>query len=129
MIFAQDNVGKRFYQTAFLAGVPGIEPFKTMIDLLIENIYTRYYGNRSLDPTGPGALYRAVSPYVYDKNSEFRIRIIEYVDPEEKLYNHEYRDKELGRLAYFTYPGYYNENNYAHTNYPKFHDMRWLYKK
>lgn len=64
MIFALDYGGGTFYWNGMIVSVSGIEPLQKVIDLIIYNVQNKVYGRNSLDPTGPGALYRGVSPYV-----------------------------------------------------------------
>lgn len=128
MVFAQDIMGKIYYQTAFMAAAPGIEPLKKLIDLVVNNIYTRYYGGRSLDPTGPGALYKAVSPYAHNNSSNFKINVIKFVCTEQSLHMLVYKDHVLGELAYFIYPYYYEENGYGKKNYGYYYDKKWIYQ-
>lgn len=78
MIFAMDLGDGTFYSTGFMVAVAGVEPLQKLIDLLIYNVHNKVYGRNSLDPTGPGALYHAVSPYVSkDPNSRFKINVIQ----------------------------------------------------
>lgn len=54
MVFAQDIMGEIYYQTAFMAAAPRIEPLKKLIDLVVNNIYTRYYGGPQSRSDGAG---------------------------------------------------------------------------
>lgn len=85
-------------------------------------------GEKCLDPTGPGALYKAISPYVRDKNSKYKINVIDFVDAEQIRFKLVYQEKNIGQLAYFIYPFYYQENNYLKTNYGNYWNKKWIYK-
>jgi hypothetical protein len=45
--------------TAFLAARPKLPMFHTAITMIVNNVKQNYYGNNSLEPTGPGLLIKA----------------------------------------------------------------------
>lgn len=116
MMMAED-IGPQIYSTSFLFAVPGLEMFKTMIDLLVHNIQSKYFGPNSLYPTGPGALYIGLHPYVVEGKYNIHFMKLEYLTNEIKEYGGTYSHNEIGVLAYVRYPGYYKENNYRKTTY------------
>jgi mannosyltransferase OCH1-like enzyme len=59
-----------FLHNAFIASVPEHPMIKKAIDIVIENIRKRFYGNIALDPTGPGAFGKAFNIHFGRKDDE-----------------------------------------------------------
>jgi hypothetical protein len=52
-----------YLHNAIIASVPQHPMIKTAIDVIVENIESKFYGNNPLEPTGPGALGKAFNTY------------------------------------------------------------------
>ncbi len=52
-----------YLYNAFIASIPRHPIIKQIIDVIINNIRSRFYGTGSLDPTGPGAFGKGFNTY------------------------------------------------------------------
>lgn len=59
-----------YLHNAIIASVPEHPMIKKAIDVLIENIHIRFYGNNALEPTGPGAFGKAFNLHFGRKEEE-----------------------------------------------------------
>lgn len=75
-----------YLHNAIIASVPGHPMIKKGIDVVIENIRNRFYGNVPLEPTGPGAFGKAFNLH-FGRNVENPIDIGMF-DEETKILNH-----------------------------------------
>lgn len=55
ILFTHDLDGSNI-STAFLISKPGLPYWKDVIERCVKNVFTKFYGQNSLDPTGPGLL-------------------------------------------------------------------------
>jgi mannosyltransferase OCH1-like enzyme len=64
------NLPPYLLHNAIIASIPKHDMIKKAIDVVIENIRNRFYGNSGLEPTGPGALGKAFNIHFGRKEDE-----------------------------------------------------------
>lgn len=75
-----------YLHNAIIASTPGHSMIKKAIDVLVENVRNRFYGNTILDPTGPGAFGKAFNLH-FGRNENEAI-MPGMFDLETKVINH-----------------------------------------
>jgi hypothetical protein len=66
----EDWVPKHYLLNGFMASAQGHPMIKKSIDVVVENIRNRFYGNSAIDPTGPGAFGKAFNLHFGRKEDE-----------------------------------------------------------
>ena len=59
-----------YLHNALIASSPNHQMIKKAIDVIIENVRNKFYGNSALEPTGPGAFGKAFNLYFERKEDE-----------------------------------------------------------
>lgn len=98
-----------------IAVVPGYNPILNTLNLVVDNVRRREYKKNSLSITGPGAFYDGVNPYVDKEGYKGKIKILKSCYDKDNYVV--FFDPEFGDVAYFGYPGYYDENYYYKYSY------------
>jgi hypothetical protein len=120
------DIGERAYWNGFICAIPKMKIFKKCIDNIVENVKNKYYGESSLDITGPTLFYKNVINDLYNYNYKIlQFHHIHHGHPENYIYDGNTHKKILN----ISYPTYYDENDYkAKDHYSNHWNNRTVYK-
>jgi mannosyltransferase OCH1-like enzyme len=114
--FVRDR-GNGLVYTALIVTLPNNEIMKECINHIVNNVKNKYYGNSSLDPTGPGLLGKFFSNKQINELNMYHEG--SYV--ENKL--NEYYIVKNNTIILFNYHGYRDEQSLVQKN--KYYSILW----
>jgi mannosyltransferase OCH1-like enzyme len=99
-----DIDGKKIYN-AIIVCKPGNQILLNAINKIVENVKNKYYGNSSLEPTGPALLEKF---FLKEEKNNFDMKHIIYGNNDyEKVVQFNYN------IVFSCYPGYFEERKYS----------------